>query len=126
MRRAAFRLIAAGLLGGLFAAMASAQIASQTLNDLADAGAPPANPVLEWNQIFVDALIATSPPNIASPRLGAIVHAAVFDAYNGVDRRYTPLFVEVEDLTGAISSCSSPSKATSPATSRSTSAPPTR
>ena len=101
MRRAAFRLIAAGLLGGLFAVMASAQIASQTLNDLADAGGPPANPVLEWNQIFVDALIATSPPNIASPRLGAIVHAAVFDAYNGVDRRYTPLFVEGRAPDGA-------------------------
>ena len=86
MRRAACRLIGAGLLASLFATVTSAQVSTQTLNDRADV-APPGNPVLEWNQIFVDALIATSPPNIASPRLGAIVHAAVFDAGNGIDRR---------------------------------------
>jgi hypothetical protein len=53
----------------------------------------PANEVLDWNQIFIDTLIATSTPNSSSQRLGAIVHTAVFDAYNGVDRRYTPIFV---------------------------------
>jgi hypothetical protein len=50
------------------------------------------NPVLEWNQIFVDTLIATNTPNSSSQRLGAIVHTAVFDAYNGIERRYTPIF----------------------------------
>ena len=92
MRRAAFRSIGAGLFVGLFSVISSAQLATQTLHDGADVEAP-GNPVLEWNQIFVDTLIATSPPNIASPRLGAIVQAAVFDACNGVDRRYEPLFV---------------------------------
>jgi hypothetical protein len=57
--------------------------------------------VLEWNQIFIDALIATTPPNASSPRLGAIVHTAMFDAYNGIDGRYTPLFVEGEIRHGA-------------------------
>ncbi|HEU4688152.1 MAG TPA: vanadium-dependent haloperoxidase [Vicinamibacterales bacterium] len=52
------------------------------------------NQILEWNQIFVDTLIATSTPNSFSQRLGAIVHTAIFDAFNGIDRRYTPLFVE--------------------------------
>ena len=51
------------------------------------------NQVLEWNQVFVDTLIATNTPNSSSQRLGAIVHTAIFDAYNGIDRRYTPLFV---------------------------------
>ena len=51
------------------------------------------NQVLEWNQIFIDTLIATSTANSSSQRLGAIVHTAIFDAYNGIDRRYTPIFV---------------------------------
>ena len=73
MRHAALRTTAAGLFAGLFAAVASGQGApAQTLNDSFDSTAP-ANPVLEWNQIFIDTLVATSTANIASPRLGAIV-----------------------------------------------------
>jgi hypothetical protein len=52
-----------------------------------------ANPVLEWNQIFIDTLIATKTANSSSQRLGAIVHTAIFDAYNGIERRYSPIFV---------------------------------
>jgi len=61
----------------------------------------PDNPVLEWNQIFIDTLIATTSPNAASPRLGAIVHTAIFDAYNGIERRYTPIFVQPDAARGA-------------------------
>jgi hypothetical protein len=50
--------------------------------------------VLEWNQIFIDTLVATNTRNSSSQRLGAIVHTAIFDAYNGIERRYTPIFVE--------------------------------
>jgi hypothetical protein len=65
-------------------------------------GSPtPVNQVLEWNQIFVDTLIATNTPNSSSQRLGAIVHTAIFDAYNGVDRRYTPIFVHSRAPGGA-------------------------
>ena len=56
-------------------------------------GPKPADQVLEWNQIFIDTLIATNTPNSSSQRLGAIVHSAIFDAYNGIERRYTPVFV---------------------------------
>src|SRR5262245_40605652 len=51
------------------------------------------NQVLEWNQIFIDTLIATNTANAFSQRLGAIVHTAIFDAYNGIERRYTSVFV---------------------------------
>jgi hypothetical protein len=51
------------------------------------------NEVLDWNQILIDTLIATNTANSSSQRLSAIVHTAVFDAYNGIDRRYTPVFV---------------------------------
>src|SRR5712664_3073261 len=51
------------------------------------------NQVLEWNQIFVEMLIATNTANSSSQRLGAIVHTAIFDAYNGIEQRYSPLLV---------------------------------
>jgi hypothetical protein len=52
-----------------------------------------ANQVLEWNQVFIDTLVATNTVNSSSQRLGAIVHTAIFDAYNGIERRYEPLYV---------------------------------
>jgi hypothetical protein len=58
------------------------------------------NQVLEWNQIFVETLIATNTANSSSQRLGAIVHTAIFDAYNGIKRRYTPIFVQNVDGNG--------------------------
>src|SRR5688572_14852424 len=59
------------------------------------------NPVLEWNQIFIDTLIATNTANSSSQRLGAIVHTSMFDAYNGIEQRYTPLFVQDRAPNGA-------------------------
>ena len=53
-----------------------------------------ANQALEWNQIFIDTLIATNTANAFSQRLGAIVHSAMFDAYNGIERRHTPIHEE--------------------------------
>jgi len=57
--------------------------------------------VLDWNQIFIDTLIATNTANSASPRLGAIVHTAMFDAFNGIAHRYTPVFVQHSAPDGA-------------------------
>ena len=59
------------------------------------------NQVLEWNQIFIDSLVLTNTPNSSSQRLGAIVHTAIFDAYNGIERRYTPIFIHDEAPRGA-------------------------
>jgi hypothetical protein len=56
--------------------------------------------VLEWNQLLIETLIATNTPNSSSQRLGAIVHTAVFDAYNGIERRYRPIFVPNVDGNG--------------------------
>jgi len=86
MRHAALR-VTAGLIAAT-ALMPGTPV--QTLVAGRDSMAP-INPVIEWNQILIDTLIAAAPPNAASPRLGAIVQAAVFDAYNGIDQRYTPL-----------------------------------
>jgi hypothetical protein len=51
------------------------------------------NQVLEWNEILVETLVQGNAVNAASPRLSAIVHTAIFDAYNGIERRYTPIYV---------------------------------
>jgi hypothetical protein len=59
------------------------------------------NQVLEWNQVFIDTLIATNTANSSSQRLGAIVHTAMFDAYNGIERRYTPIHVHTTAPRGA-------------------------
>jgi hypothetical protein len=60
-----------------------------------------ANQVLEWNQAFIDTLIATNTPNSSSQRLGAIVHTAIFDAFNGIERRYEPMFFQGRAPSGA-------------------------
>src|SRR4029450_5038591 len=59
------------------------------------------NQVLDWNQVFIDTLIATNTANSSSQRLGAIVHSAIFDAYNNIERRYTPIFVHAAPPRGA-------------------------
>ena len=56
-------------------------------------GSTSVNQVLEWNQIFVETLIAANTANSSSQRLGAIVHTAIFDACNGIEQRYSPIFV---------------------------------
>src|SRR5262245_20411361 len=58
-----------------------------------DRQSPAASEVLDWNQIFIDTLIATNTANSSSQRLGAIVHTAIFDAFNGIEQRFTPIFV---------------------------------
>ena len=85
----------AHLLRRLFAGIATimAMAAALGLASASQESASGSNQVLEWNQIFVDTLVATNTPNSSSQRLGAIVHTAIFDAYNGVERRYTPIFV---------------------------------
>ncbi len=68
-----------------------------------DAAINSTNQVLEWNQIFIDTLIASNTANSSSQRLAAIVHTAIFDAYNGIRRRYTPIFYQSKAPNGASS-----------------------
>src|SRR5262249_39449861 len=53
-----------------------------------------ADEVTDWNRIMLDAFLV--PPAVAAPfaqRPAAIVQAAVFDAVNGIEQRYTPIHV---------------------------------
>src|ERR1700735_5374961 len=57
-------------------------------------GAATADEVTDWNQVMLLAtLTAPVTPALVAPRVTAIVQAAVFDAVNGIDRRYTPIYV---------------------------------
>jgi hypothetical protein len=82
-------------------ALASPGSGAATSASVSQASEQHPDQVLEWNQIFVDTLIATNTRNSASQRLGAIVHTAIFDAYNGIERHYSPIFVHDEAPSGA-------------------------
>ena len=49
--------------------------------------------VTDWNRTMVDALEIAKTPPPPSARVAAIVQSAVFDAVNGIERRYTPVHV---------------------------------
>jgi hypothetical protein len=62
------------------------------------AGLGAADEVTDWNHIMVQATLKGTPTVPATPapvstRSAAIVQAAIFDAVNGIDKRYTPIFV---------------------------------
>ena len=46
-----------------------------------------------WNQVMLDAIVASTLGNPPTLRMAATVNTAMFDAQNGVLRRYTPIFV---------------------------------
>jgi hypothetical protein len=53
-----------------------------------------ADEITDWNQTFLRAGLITAAPNYVIIRDGAIVQGAMFDAINGIERRYTPLHVD--------------------------------
>lgn len=55
------------------------------------AAADPADPVLEWNAIMNDTVLAGGTSPFATSRVAAMVSASVFDAVNGIKPRYKPL-----------------------------------
>src|SRR5262245_66394866 len=60
-----------------------------------------ADVVLEWNQLLLNAAKANGVAPFVFSRDAAIVSAAVYDAVNGIDRSYTPLFADVQAPRGA-------------------------
>jgi hypothetical protein len=52
------------------------------------AGTAPPDTVTQWNLTMIAGLEAAAIPPPPSARIGAIVQASVFDAVNGIDRRY--------------------------------------
>jgi hypothetical protein len=65
------------------------------------AGTGQADMVTQWNLTMIAGLEAAGIPPPPSARVGAIVQASVFDAVNGIDRRYTYYHVPPAALPGA-------------------------
>jgi PAP2 superfamily len=61
-----------------------------------------ADEVTDWNSIMLRvALLPPATNPLVITRVAAIVHSSVFDAVNGIERRYTPIYVQPAAPRGA-------------------------
>jgi hypothetical protein len=60
-----------------------------------------ADEVLDWNAVALRAIAVGAQPGFLHQRTLASVHVAIFDAVNGIERRFTPIHVEREAPRGA-------------------------
>ena len=60
-----------------------------------------ADEVVDWNQTLFRAGLVAGTTSVVMTRTAAIVQAAVFDAINGIDRRYEPIHVPPAGPAGA-------------------------
>jgi len=65
------------------------------------AGTVQADEVTDWNAIMFRAGLTAGTTPLITTRVAAIVQAAVFDAVNGIERRYTPIHVTGDAPRGA-------------------------
>jgi len=88
----AFALLCAGLLSSV---TGFASFAETNNDDHPDSASQPANPVIEWNRtlLLIVRTPGAQPPNIHSTRNFAMLHAAIFDAVNNIDRDFEPYAV---------------------------------
>jgi hypothetical protein len=83
----------AGLAAAAVAVVVSSSGASASVAGLGKAEPAKPNVVIDWNQTMMATLAAAAVPAPPAIRYAAIVQASVFDAVNGIDRRYTPIHV---------------------------------
>jgi hypothetical protein len=60
-----------------------------------------ADVVTDWNRIMAQTVLEAKTSPLVTTRVTAIVQAAVFDAVNGIERRYTPIHVQPKAPPGA-------------------------
>jgi PAP2 superfamily len=84
--------LAGGTLAGVIASLATFATAGGGIP--VALAAQPANVAIVWNQTMLTTFTTAAVPPPAANRLGAIVQSAVFDAVNGIERRYTPIHVQ--------------------------------
>ena len=82
--RVGYRLILVAALVGLVVPLAAAWPATAAPRE----GTAPLDMVTQWNLTMIAGLEAAAIPPPPSARIGAIVQASVFDAVNGIERRY--------------------------------------
>src|SRR5262245_28343522 len=72
-----------------------------SLEPLEDRCVLSADVVLGWYQVFLDTFKAARVLPLYFGREAAIVHGAIYDAVNAIDRSHTPLFADVHAPRGA-------------------------
>ena len=65
------------------------------------AGPAHADEVTDWNQYLYQLALAANTSPLVITRSAAIMQAAVFDAINGIEERYTPVHVQPRAPAGA-------------------------
>ena len=91
MKRLTFlAVVVAALMGS---AVSQARLSGQSLVR--------ADVVTDWNRTMIAGLEASKPPPPLASRIGAIVQTSVFDAVNGIERRYTSVHVDAAAPRGA-------------------------
>ena len=115
MKRFSVRLFALGLaLGALGAASvlaASAYARTPQTNAMkirgparhAQAASQSGQPVIDWNQVLLSIVntAGAQPANVQPTRNFAILHAAIYDAVNSIDRAHQPYLISVRAPRGA-------------------------
>ena len=100
MKRFSIRLFALGLaLGALGAAAVLATSAYARTSSVRSQNRPEQSgqPVIDWNQVLLSVVNTpgAQPPNIQPTRDFAILHAAIYDAVNAIDRTHEPYLISV-------------------------------
>jgi hypothetical protein len=95
--RARYRAALVAAVAGLVVPLAAAPLATAA----AGPGTTQADTVTQWNLAMIAGLEAAGTPPPPAAHIGAIVQASVFDAVNGIDRRYGYYHVRPAAPTGA-------------------------
>jgi hypothetical protein len=92
-RRGSFRFTALMVVLACFSWTAPQPVLATTLDD----GAASGHEVIKWNQIVLQILRipGAQPLTIPGWRSLAMLHIAIFDAVNSIERSFTPYFIEV-------------------------------
>jgi PAP2 superfamily len=105
MKRFSLRLFALGLaLGALgAAAVLAAGAYARTSPRHARTAKESGQPVIDWNQVLLSIVNTpgAQPANVQPTRNFAIVHAAIYDAVNAIDRTHEPYLISVRAPRGA-------------------------
>jgi len=62
---------------------------------------PSSNPVVDWNEVLIQVMGTNQPARVPLSRNLALVHTAMFDAVNAIDRSYEPYAADVHASRGA-------------------------
>jgi hypothetical protein len=102
-RGASFRLLTLMVILACLSGTAPRRVSAAPPSGTARNGATSGQEVIKWNQLLRQILRipGAHPPTINGSRSSAMMHIAIFDAVNSIERSFTPYFIEVRASRGA-------------------------